>query len=135
MAGYSVVDPESGRYLARDAPELAARGLVVAGVAGAAAFHDPALQSAAVSPGSPLTLRRDAANEHDANAIAVDVPGGDQLGWVPREVAASLAGGWTPASRGRRSSCASGGPSPRDPRSGLTMLLARAEAIELRESR
>ena len=104
----------------------------MAGVAGAAAFHDPVLQSEAVSPGSPLTLRRDSANEHDANAIAVDVPGGDQLGWVPREVAASLAGAldagepWSAiVLRERRAS-------PRDPRSGVTMLLARAEAIELR---
>lgn len=40
MAGYTVVDPASGRYLARDAPELAARGLLVAGVAGAARLHD-----------------------------------------------------------------------------------------------
>lgn len=133
VAGYSVVDPDSGRYLARDAPELAARGLVVAGVAGAAAFHDAVLQSAAVSPGAPLALRRDPANEHDANAIAVDVPGGVQLGWVPREVAASLADAldagepWSAVIlRERRAS-------PRDPRSGVTMLLARAGAIELRE--
>ena len=35
VAGYQLVDPESGRYLARDAPELAARGLHVVGVAGA----------------------------------------------------------------------------------------------------
>jgi hypothetical protein len=133
VAGYSVVDPESGRYLARDAPELAARGLVVAGVAGAAAFHDPVLQSEAVSPGSPLELRRDAGNEHDVNAIAVDVPGGgEQLGWVPREVAASVADSldagepWSAVVlRERRAS-------PRDPRTGVTMLLARAEAIELR---
>jgi hypothetical protein len=133
VAGYSVVDPDSGRYLARDAPELAARGLVVAGVAGAAAFHDAVLQSAAVSPGSALELRRDAGNEYDANAIAVDVPGGEQLGWVPREVAASLADSldagdpWSAlVLRERRAS-------PRDPRSGVTMLLARAGAIELRE--
>jgi len=134
VAGYSVVDPESGRYLARDAAELAARGLVVAGVAGAAAFHDPVLQSEAVAPGSPLALRREAGNEHDPNAIAVDVPGDrGQLGWVPREVAASVADSldagepWSAVVlRERRAS-------PRDPRTGVTMLLARAEAIELRE--
>jgi hypothetical protein len=52
---------------------------------------------------------------------------------VPREVAASLAAaldGGEPWSavvlRERRAS-------PRDPRSGVTMLLARAETIELRE--
>ena len=132
VAGYSVVDPASGRYLARDAPELAASGLVVAGVAGAAAFHDPVLQAEAVAPGSPLALRRDGANEHDANAIAVNVPAGDQLGWVPREVAAAVAQSmdagepWSAVVlRERRAS-------PREPRTGVTMLLALADAIELR---
>jgi len=65
MAGYTVVDPASGRYLARDAPEIA--GDLDAG-----------------RPWSAVVLRE------------------------------------------RRSS-------PRDPRTGLTMLLAAAEAIELRE--
>src|ERR1700710_137401 len=71
VAGHAVVDPESGRYLARDAPQLAARGLVVCGVAGSAAFHDDVLQSDGVLPGVPLMLRRDPGNEHDANAVAV----------------------------------------------------------------
>jgi hypothetical protein len=132
VVGYSVVDPGSGRYLARDAPELAERGLVVAGVAGAARFHDDALQSAEVSPGCALTLRRDPGNEHDPHAIAVLASGGAQVGWVPRELAADVAADldagrpWSAVVlRERRAS-------PRDPRSGLTMLLARAEAIELR---
>ena len=90
VAGYTVVDPATGRYVARDAPELQERGLVVAGVAGAARFHDEALQSAAVSPGSPLTLRREPANEHDPNAVAVLAADGGQAGWVPREIAATL---------------------------------------------
>jgi hypothetical protein len=130
-AGYSLVDPASGRYLARDAPELAERGLVVAGVAGAARFHDDVLQSDGARPGSALTLRRDPGNEHDPNAVAVLVAGGRQLGWVPREVAAGLAGEldagrpWSAVVlRERRAS-------PRDPRSGVTMLLAAAEAIAL----
>lgn len=135
VAGYSLVDPETGRYLARDAPQLAERGLVVAGVAGAAAFHDDVLQTEAASPGGALVLRRDPGNAHDANAIAVDVPGGGgQLGWVPREVAATVAPSldagepWSAVVlRERR-------PSPRDPRTGVTMLLARAEAIELRDA-
>jgi hypothetical protein len=133
MAGYGVVDPETGRYLARDAPELAARGLVVAGVAGAARFHGDVLQSEELSPGSALTLRRDPANEHDPHAIAVLAPGGGQAGWVPREIASEIAGDldagrpWAAVVlRERR-------PSPHEPRSGLTMLLAPAEAIELRE--
>jgi HIRAN domain len=133
IAGYHVVDPDSGRYLARDAPELAARGLRVANVAGAARHHADALASDAAAPGRPLALRRDAGNEHDPNAIAVHGEGGgEQLGWVPRELAAELAGDvdagrpWSAvALRERRLS-------PRDPRSGLTMLLASASAIELR---
>lgn len=136
VAGYSVVDPGSGRYLARDAPELAARGLVVCGVAGAARFHDDVLQGDGASPGRPLELRRDPGNEHDPNAVAVlTTGGGGQLGFVPREVAEALAPDldagrpWSAVVlRERRAS-------PRDRRSGLTMLLAPAEAIELRPHR
>jgi hypothetical protein len=133
LAGYTIVDPVTGRYLARDAPELAERGLVLTGVAGAARFHDEALQSREASPGCALVLRRDPANEHDPNAVAVLTGAGAPLGFVPREVAAPLAaaldGGQTWSAvvlRERR-------PSPREPRSGLTMLLAPAAAIDLRE--
>jgi hypothetical protein len=134
LSGYQLIDPESGRYLARDAPEVAAAGLVVASVAGAGRHHAQALADEdAVAPGRALTLRRDPANEHDPNAIAVHAgDGGEQLGWVPREVAAEVAPDldrgrpWTAiALRERRAS-------PRDPRTGLTMLLAPARAIELR---
>jgi hypothetical protein len=131
LAGYTPVDPESGAYLARDTPELAARGLAVAGVAGAARHHAAALASDAAAPGRPLVLRRDAGNEHDANAIAVDTTAGEQLGWVPRELAAELApqldagASWSAvALREHRAS-------PRDPRTGITMLLAAAPSIEL----
>src|SRR5918997_6113295 len=86
IAGYHVVDPQSGRYLARDGPELTARGLRVVGVAGAGRHHAEAIASDAVSPGSRLELRRDPGNEHDPNAIAV-FAGGEQAGWVPREIA------------------------------------------------
>ena len=134
VSGYQLVDRESGRYLARDAPEVVATGLVVASVAGAARHHAQALADEdAVAPGRPLALRRDPANEHDPNAIAVHPQGGgEQLGWVPREVAIDVAADldagrpWSAvALRERR-------PSPRDPRTGLTMLLAPAPAIELR---
>ena len=132
LAGYSVVDPESGRYLARDEPSLAARGLRVAGAAGAGPHHADALASEDVGPGQPLELRRDPANEHDPNAIAVyRAGGGEQLGWVPREVAAELAPeldagpSWSAVVlREQRRS-------PRDPRHGVTMLVARAREIEL----
>jgi HIRAN domain len=129
IAGYTPVDAD-GRYLARDAPELAARGLHVAGVAGAR-FQAAALETDAAAPGQPLELRRDPANEHDPNAIAV-LAGGEQVGWVPRELAAEIApqlDRGTPWSavvlREHRAS-------PRDPRSGLTMLLAPDSGIELR---
>jgi hypothetical protein len=132
LAGYQVVDPISGSYLARDAPALIERGLRVAGVAGAARFHADALGSEALAPGQPLVLRRDAGNPHDANAIAVEAVGGEQTGFVPRDLAAEIAPDldagrpWSAVVlREQRAS-------PRDPRSGLTMLLAPAEAIELR---
>jgi hypothetical protein len=133
VAGYQLVDPDSGRYLARDAPELAARGLHVVGVAGAGAHHADALGSDAAAPGRPLELRRDPDNPHDPNAIAVHpAGGGEQLGWVPRELAADLA----PELDGGRAWSAivlrEQRRSPRDPRHGLTMLLAPAEELELR---
>jgi HIRAN domain-containing protein len=141
VAGYQLIDPESGRYLARDAPELAARGLHVVAVAGAGRHHADAIASDAVAPGSPLELRRDADNPHDPNAIAVHaVPGGEhgaagggeQVGWVPRELAAELA---AELDAGRPWSAVvlrEQRRSPRDSRHGLTMLLAPAPAVELR---
>jgi HIRAN domain-containing protein len=133
LAGYQVVEADSGRYLGRDAPELSARGIRVAGVAGAARHHADALAAEDVGPGRPLELRRDPGNEHDPSAIAVHGPGGEQVGWVPREIAAELApaldAGEPIAAVVLREQRAS----PRDPRSGLTMLLAPAAAIELRE--
>ena len=122
IAGHTPVDGE-GRYLPRDAPELAARGLRVCGVAGAAQHHAEALGSDAAAPGAPLALRRDPGNPHDEHAIAV-LAGGAQVGWVPREIAAEIApdldagGPWSAVVlRELR-------PSPRDPRKGITMLLA-----------
>jgi hypothetical protein len=133
LAGYQLVEPESGRYLGRDAPELAARGLRVAGVAGASRHHGEALAvEDRAKPGEPLDLRRDPGNEHDPNAIAVHARGGEQLGWVPREMAAELAPEldagrpWSAlVLREQRAS-------PRDPRSGLTMLLAPDAELHLR---
>ena len=72
VAGYQLVDPVSGRYLGRDAPELEARGLLVAGAAGAAA---PSRGRARVRRGrAGAAASRCGAirtNEHDPNAIAV----------------------------------------------------------------
>lgn len=130
LSGYQLVDPDSGSFLGRDAPQLAERGLRVAAVAGAR-HREGALESDALAPGSTLELRREPENEHDPAAIGVWA-GGAQAGYVPRELAAELAGeldGGRPWAaivlREQR-------PSPRDPRSGVTMLLAAADAIELR---
>jgi hypothetical protein len=130
VAGYQLVDA-GGRFVGRDAPEVAGRGLLVSGVAGAARHHADALSSDAIAPGAPLALRRDRDNEHDPNAVAVDLPDGLQLGWVPRELAFEVAPRldagtpWTAlVLREQRAS-------PRDPRTGVTMLLAPAP-VELR---
>jgi hypothetical protein len=132
IAGYQLIDQATGRYLARDAPELDERGLHVASVAGAGAHHAEALSSEAVAPGAGLELRRDPDNPHDPNAIQVHpLDGGAQVGWVPRELAAELA---PQLDAGRPWSAVvlrEQRRSPRDPRHGLTMLLAAAEAIEL----
>ena len=133
LVGYQLVERESGRYLARDAPELAALGLRVAAVAGAGQHHAEALATDAVAPGRPLELRRDRDNPHDANAIQVHPgDGGDQVGWVPRELAAELAADLDAGRPWAAVVLREQRRSPRDPRHGLTMLLAATEAIELR---
>jgi hypothetical protein len=133
IAGYSVVDPESGRYLAREAPELAARGLRVLAVAGAGRHHADALATEAAEPGRPLELRRDLANPHDPNAVAVHgANAGEQLGWVPREAAAELAPELDEGRAYAAVALREQRRSPRDPRHGLTMLVAAAPGIELR---
>ena len=127
LAGYTPV-AEDGRYLARDAPELVARGLRVASVAGAGRHHADALESDAAAPGSPLELRRDPANEHDPNAIIV-LAGGAQIGFVPRELAAELAGELDAGRPWAAIALREARDSPRDPRTGLTMLLAPGPAV------
>jgi hypothetical protein len=123
VAGYQLVDA-SGRFVGRASPELAALGLIVAWVAGA--VHRPdALASSLAAPGSSLVLRPEPSNPHDPNAVAVELADGSPVGYVPREFAPRVDGSWSAlVLRERR-------PSPRDPRDGLTMLLA-PEPIELR---
>jgi hypothetical protein len=123
VAGFHVVGAD-GRFLGRDAPELAAAGLVIAHVAGA--VHRPgALAAEEAEPGRALRLRREPDNPHDPHAVAVLLASGEPLGYVPRELAPSVGEDWSAVVlRERRDS-------PRDPRTGVTMLLARAEAIEL----
>jgi HIRAN domain-containing protein len=131
VAGFQLVDAE-GRYLGRDAPELVDAGLRVSRVAGARDHHSEALQSEDAAPGKALRLRRDRDNEYDANAIAVETASGETLGFVPRELAAELAPKldrdepWTAVSlREQRAT-------PRDPRTGLTILLGGVSELHLR---
>ena len=101
----------------------------MSGVAGAR-HRAEALAGAALAPGDRLELRREQANEHDANAIAVH-GGGAHLGFVPAELAAEIAPSldagepWSAIVLREQSA------SPRDPRTGVTMLLAPAPEIEL----
>ena len=132
IVGYQVVEPDLGRYLGRDAPELAERGLRVLPVAGAGAHHAEALRSEGAAPGARLDLRRDPGNPHDPNAIAVHAEGGEQLGWVPRDVAAELAPELDAGNPYAAVVLREQRRSPRDPRHGLTMLVAAAPGIELR---
>jgi hypothetical protein len=121
VAGYYPVDA-SGRFLSREAlPE----NLIVTHVAGA--VHRPeALASEAAAPGTPLTLRPEPDNPHDPNAVAVLLASGDPVGYVPRDIAPSVDATWSAVVlREAR-------PTPRDPRTGLTMLLARADSVALR---
>jgi hypothetical protein len=132
LAGYQLYDPASDRYLGREAPELAERGLRVAGVAGAREHHAEAVESEDVGPGRALELRRDPANEHDPNAIAVHAAnGGAQVGWVPREIAVELAADLDEGRPWAAVVLREQRRSPRDRRHGLTMLLAPGEGIEL----
>jgi hypothetical protein len=123
VSGFHLVDA-SGQWLGRDSPELAAAGLIVCGVAGAA--HRPsALASDEAAPGRPLTLRPEPDNPHDPHAVAVLLESDEPVGYVPREVAPAVGAGWTGVVlRERRAT-------PREPRTGLTMLLARADSIRL----
>jgi hypothetical protein len=95
-------------------------------VAGAA--HRPeALESDEAAPGRSLSLRPEPDNPHDPNAVAVLLSSGERVGYVPREIAPTVGAGWNAVVlRERRAS-------PRDPRTGLTMLLAPT-TIELRAS-
>jgi hypothetical protein len=123
LAGYQPVDGD--RFLSRDA--LAERGLRVAGVAGAARHHAEALAADEAAPGAALTLRRDPGNAHDPNAIQVVLASGEQAGWVPRELAAELAPRLDAGEPWSAVVLREQRASPRDPRSGLTMLLGPGE--------
>ena len=131
LAGFMPIDPETRSFVGRE--QLRERGLITCGVAGAAAFHDDVLQSDAVEPGAALRLERDPANEHDPNAVKVHV-GDEQLGFVPREVAFDLAPKLDAGEEWSAVILREQRASPRDPRTGVTMLLAPSVGIELVET-
>lgn len=104
----------------------------MAAVAGAGRHHADAVATEDVGPGRALELRRDPGNEHDEHAIAVyPAEGGDQVGWVPREVAGELAPELDAGRPWAAVVLREQRRSPRDPRHGLTMLLAPGPGIEL----
>ena len=118
VAGYQLVDAE-GRFVGRDALP---GGALVCNVAGA--VHRPEALAAA-ELGAPLILRAEPQNEYDPHAMAVDLRDGTPLGYVPRDYAPRVDAAWHAlVLRERRRT-------PRDPREGLTMLLA-PEPVELR---
>ena len=130
LAGYQLVDPVSGAFLARDAPLLAERGLRVSGVAGAQ-FRPRALDSDATRAGEPAHAAaragQRARRQRDRRRRRRR-----HVGCVPRELAAELA---PELDAGRPWSAVvlrEQRASPREPRSGVTMLLAPAASIELR---
>jgi hypothetical protein len=81
-----------------------------------------------------VRLRRDAGNEHDPNAIALDTRDGGQLGWVPRDLAAELAPRLDAGEPWSAVVLREQRASPRDPRTGVTVLLAPAAGLELVEA-
>ena len=131
LAGFMPVDADTRSFLGRDA--LRERGLITSGVAGAAAHHDAVLQGDAVQPGAALRLERDPRNEHDPNAVKVLVGERQQLGWVPRELAAELAPKLDAGEPWSGVVLREQRASPRDPRTGVTMLLAPG-GVELVET-
>ncbi len=131
VAGFMPIDPATRRFLGRDA--LREQGLVVCGAAGAAQFHDAVLQSDGAEPGRAVRLQRDPDNEHDPNAVVVETEAGEQLGFVPREVASELAPRLDAGEEWSAIVLREQRASPRDLRTGVTLLLAPAVGIELFE--
>ena len=131
LSGYSIIDADTGDFVARGDQRLLGRRLHVTGVAGAGRHHADDIQGHDAAHGEPLTLRRDPDNPHDPNAIAVHGAEGEQFGWVPRELAAEIAPEIDAGQQWSAVVLREQRESPRDPRTGLTMLLAPTAAIEL----
>jgi hypothetical protein len=86
--GYELRDAATRERVRWDDPRI--RVVPVAGVS----FRPEALSDPGFDPGQRLALVPEPANEHDPNAVAIwNAERTNQLGYVPREVAAELAGG------------------------------------------
>jgi HIRAN domain len=85
--GYHLRDAATGQRVAWEDPRI--RVVAVAGVS----FRGDAVADASFDPGRRLVLVPEPDNEHDANAVGIWNDGQTlQAGYVPREVAAGLAG-------------------------------------------
>jgi hypothetical protein len=85
--GYHLRDAATGERVGPDDERV--RIVPVAGVS----FRPDAVADASFDPGARLTLVPEPANEHDPNAVAVwNHEQTLQAGYVPRQVAAELAG-------------------------------------------
>jgi hypothetical protein len=86
-AGYHLRDAATGEIVRWEDPRL--RVVPVAGVS----FRPEAVADSSFDPGRRLALAPEPANEHDPNAVGIwNADRTLQAGYVPREVAATLAG-------------------------------------------
>jgi hypothetical protein len=86
-SGYFLRDAATDELISWSDPRI--RVVPAAGVS----FRPEALADAAFDPGRRLVLVREPDNEHDPNALAIWDEGRQlQVGYVPRDVAAELAG-------------------------------------------
>ena len=127
VAGYQLIDPESGATWRATHPSWPLAACTWSAWPARAATTPTRWRPTPWLPAWPLELRRDPENPHDPNAIAVHpAGGGEQVGWVPRELAVELAAELDAGEPWSALVLREQRRSPRDPRRGLTMLLAPA---------
>jgi HIRAN domain len=89
-SGFTLLDAPAGEFLRPDDPFLAARGCWLCHVAGVS-YRREALQDPGLAPGSPVILRSEPSNPHDADAVAVwDHSGSLRLGYVPADICSQV---------------------------------------------
>jgi hypothetical protein len=87
QSGYRLRDAATGEPVRREDPRI--RVVPVAGVS----YRAESLPDPSYVPGRPLALVPEPENEHDPNAVGIwNEERTLQLGYVPRETAATLAG-------------------------------------------